>query len=269
MNNSLTDDTLKAVSMKPTILLVEDNKELIEVIAEDLGEQFAVLSVGNGKLALSVLETETVHLVISDVMMPVMDGLELCQSIKSRTELSHIPVILLTAKTSIAAKIEGLGHGADAYIEKPFEMEYLIAVADSLLQNRQKLKALFEQSPSHTVATNEQTSSDDPFLANLTQVILNHIDDMDLDVNKLAKLTDMSRTSLFRKIRTITNLTPNELINLTRLKKAAALLKEGKHRIYEIADLVGYNSQTNFGRNFHKQYGMTPTEYQKKYSMEK
>lgn len=249
--------------MKPRILLVEDNKELLEVIAEELHEQYDVLKAADGVQALKVLATEMIQLVVSDVMMPVMDGFDLCKEIKSNFEYSHIPVILLTAKNTLQSKIEGLSLGADAYIEKPFETEYLLAHIASLLNNRQKLRDYFVNTPIVHLKSVAHNKSDELFLEKLSQHIQANVDDHALDVEKLAKLMNMGRTSLFRKIKSVTDLTPNELINITRLKKAAELLAGGEYKIYEVSDMTGFGSQTNFGRIFLKQFGMTPTEYQK------
>lgn len=249
--------------MKPKILLVEDNKELLEVIADELLEKYDVLKATDGAQALKTLTAEPVELVISDVMMPVMDGFELCKEIKSNFEYSHIPVILLTAKNTMQSKIEGLSIGADAYIEKPFETEYLLAHIASLLNNRKKIREYFVNTPFVHLKSVAHNKPDELFLEKLNQHIRENIDDPALDVDKLAKLLNMGRTSLFRKIKSVTDLTPNELINITRLKKAAELLSTGDYKIYEVSDMVGFGSQTNFGRNFLKQFGMTPTEFQK------
>lgn len=250
--------------MKPTILLVEDNKELLEVIAEELRDNFEILKAENGREAINALENNTVHLVVSDVMMPVMDGFELCKLIKSDFDYSHIPVILLTARTNLQSKVEGLGLGADAYIDKPFEPEFLQAQIESLLANRRKIKDFFANSPTVHLQSVAHNNTDEVFLEKLDQAIHAHIEDHDLDVEKLARLMNLGRTSLFRKIKSLTDFTPNELINITRLKRAAELLSEDNYRIYEVADMVGYASQTNFGRNFLRQFGMTPKDFQKK-----
>lgn len=252
--------------MKPTILLVDDNEEMLEVLAYELGDRYEILTALNGQKALDLLAKEVVDIIVSDVMMPVMDGFELCKTIKSNFEYSHIPVILLTAKNTLQSRIEGLEKGADAYIEKPFDVEHLQVQIANLVANRQKLKEYFAQSPGVHVKSDASSRPEAAFLEKLNEVIQANLDDQDLDVDKLATLMIMSRTNLFRKIRSTTDLTPNELINITRLKKAAELLATGNYKIYEVSDMVGYGSQTNFGRNFSKQYGMTPTEYQKNYS---
>lgn len=245
----------------PTILLVDDNEEIIEFLAEVLGAQYAVLKAFDGGEALSILEKEAVHLVVSDVMMPGMDGFDLCRLIKTNFDFSHIPVILLTAKNTLQSKIEGLKLGADAYIEKPFSPEHLEVQIANLLSNRNKIREYFANSPLVHIKSMAYSTADEQFLESLNESIRNHLEDTELDVEKLARIMNMSRPTLYRKIKAISNLTPNELINITRLKKAAEMLAGGQHKVYEVADLVGYNSQNNFGRNFLKQFGITPTEY--------
>jgi two-component system, cell cycle response regulator len=249
--------------MKEVILLVDDNAELLEVIADELLEKYEVLPALSGLGALELLNENIIHLIITDVMMPGMDGFEFCRLIKSTIEYSHIPIILLTAKNTLQSKITGLELGADAYIEKPFEIEYLLAQVANLLSNRKKIKDHFAQSPVAHISSIAHTKSDEHFLNRLNEIINAHLADEELDVSKLAIWMNMSRTSLFRKIGSLSDLTPKEIINIARLKKAAALLMEGSFRVNEIADMVGYGSHTNFGRNFAKLFGMSPMEYQK------
>lgn len=255
--------------MKSTILVVEDNEDMQEVLADVLREQYQVQTALNGQQALQVLANEPIHLIISDVMMPVMDGFELCKIVKSNFEYSHVPFILLTAKNTIQSKIEGLELGADAYIEKPFYTEHLRVQIANLLVSRNKLKEYFAQSPLAQLKSIAHTRPDEAFLEKLNEAIQLNLDDRELNIDKLTRLLNMSRTNLFRKIKSLTDLTPNDLINLTRLKKAAALLSEGNYKIYEVAAMVGYGSQTNFGKNFSKQFGKTPTEYQKQMQADK
>jgi DNA-binding response OmpR family regulator len=247
--------------MKPAILIVEDNEEMLDFIAEDLSEKYNVLKALNGQEALNILKEEAIQLVISDVMMPVMDGFELCRAIKSNFEYSHIPVILLTAKNTLQSKIEGLELGADAYIEKPFSPEYLQVQTANLLANRDKIKDFFAKSPLIHIKSIAHSKSDELFLETLNEVIYNNLEEEELDVEKLAKMMNMSRPTLYRKIKSISNLSINELINLTRLKRAAELLAEDNYKMYEVAALVGFKSQTNFGRSFLKQFGMSPSTY--------
>ena len=248
--------------MKPLLLLVDDNEEILSFLGEELSEKYTILTAQNGRDALQLLTQEAVQLVVSDVMMPVMDGFELCRIIKSTFEHCHIPVILLTAKNTLQAKIAGLELGADAYIDKPFSTEFLLAQIASLLSNRSKLKDFFAHSPLVHIKTIAYSRADELFLEQLTGAIHENMEDPELDIDKLAKHMNMSRPTLYRKIKSISDLTPNELVNVIRLKKAAELLVEGSFKIYEVSDMVGYHSQTNFGRNFLKQFGMTPSEYQ-------
>ncbi len=248
--------------MKPTILVVDDNEEMLEFVADDLSEKYNVLKAGNGEEGLNLLKEEAIQLVISDVMMPVMDGFKLCETIKTSFDYSHIPVILLTAKNTLQSKIEGLELGADAYIEKPFSPEYLQVQVANLLANRDKIKDYFVKSPLVHIKSIAHSKSDETFLEKLNEVIYINLEDEQLDVEKLARFMNMSRPTLYRKIKSISNLAPNELINITRLKRAAELLAEGDLKIYEVAAVVGFSSQTNFGRSFLKQFGMSPSYYQ-------
>ena len=247
--------------MLPIILLVDDNEEILEFLERMLKSKYTIVIAKDGQDALAVLDKETVQLVISDVMMPIMDGFELCRSMKSNFEYSHIPVILLTAKNGIQAKVEGLELGADAYIEKPFSKEHLQAQIASLLNNRNIIREYFASSPLIHIKSMAHSKSDELFLETLHETINRNLEDTDLDVEKLAQIMNMSRITLYRKIKAISVLTPIEVINITRLKKAAELLIEGDYKIYEISDKVGFSSQSNFARNFLKHFNITPTQY--------
>jgi len=247
--------------MKPILLIVDDNEEILEFLENELSEKYSILKATDGRQALSLLLEESVQLVVSDVMMPVMDGFELCRRIKDNFEFSHIPVVLLTAKNTLQSRIEGLELGADAYIEKPFSPEHLQVQIANLLANRSKIKEYFASSPVVHIKSIAYSKADELFLEQLNDIIHQYMDDTSLDVDRLAHLVNMSRPTLYRKLKSLSDLTPNELINITRLKRAAELLLDGNYKIYQIADMVGYGSQTNFGRNFFKQFGMTPSDY--------
>jgi len=247
--------------MNPVILLVDDNEDILDFLSNDLCDKYQVFTAFNGKEALDILNKEIVHLIISDIMMPVMDGFRLCREIKTNVDHSHIPVILLTAKNTLQSKIEGLEYGADAYIEKPFSPEYLHVQIANLLINRNKIKEHFANSPLAHIKSMANSRADEEFLEQLNNIIYENIENSALDVEQLAKKMNMSRPTFYRKIKVVSDLTPNELINLARLKKAAELLAGGNYKIYEVAEKVGYNSQTNFGRSFLKQFGITPRDY--------
>ena len=255
--------------MLPLILLVDDEEEILDFLERILNSRYTICKAATGREALTILMNEAVQLVVSDVMMPEMDGFELCRQIKSNFEHSHIPVVLLTAKNTIQAKVEGLELGADAYIEKPFSKEHLLAQMASLLSNRNMVRDFFAQSPLVHIKSMAHSKADERFLEMLNETICRNMEDTDLDVEKLARILNMSRITLYRKIKAISNLTPIELINITRLKKAAALLAEGDNKIYEVAFMAGFSSQSNFARNFLKQFKMTPTEYMHRKQAEK
>jgi ligand-binding sensor domain-containing protein/signal transduction histidine kinase/DNA-binding response OmpR family regulator len=254
---------------KPTILVVDDNLEINDFLVKTLHIDFKVISLTNGKEALALIRERTIELILSDVMMPVMDGFELCKAIKTDLEICHIPVILLTAKSALQAKIEGLESGADVYIEKPFSPEHLLAQIKALLKNREMIKSHFANSPLTHIKNMAYAKADMVFLEKLNNIILTNIAEADLDVNKLAEAMNMSKPTLYRKIKAISNLSPNELITIARLKKAAELLSSDDYKIYEIATMVGFNSQTYFGHSFFKQFRMTPKEYAQTKRLEK
>ncbi|HVY74604.1 MAG TPA: response regulator, partial [Puia sp.] len=239
----------------------EDNKEIVRFLQKELQGSYNIFSAADGQEALDILPEQDVQLVITDIMMPVMDGLELCKKIKTDIRYSHIPVIMLTAKNSLTSKIQGLENGADAYIEKPFALEYLQAQISSLLSNRNNIKQYYAHSPLAHIKGIAPTKADTSFLETLQQIIEENITSMDLDVDTLSKMMNMSRGSFYRKIKALSDLTPNELIQLARLKKAAELLAQGKYRVSEVASMVGYSLNSNFSRDFHKQFGITPSGY--------
>lgn len=248
-------------SAKPLILLVEDNYDILTYLKNQLVANYLIFTATNGKEALDILETENIQLIISDIMMPVMDGIDLCKKLKNDLHYSHIPIILLTAKNSISSKIEGLEVGADAYIEKPFAYEHLLAQINNLMVNRNIIKEHFAHSPLAHIKGIAHSRADQEFITKLHDLIFENITQIDLDVDQLSKMMNMSRPTLYRKVKAIANLTPNELINLTRLKRAAEVLAEGDYKINEVANMVGYTLSTNFSRDFQKQFGVSPSVY--------
>jgi DNA-binding response OmpR family regulator len=246
---------------KPNLLLVEDNKEILNYIGQELKQKYNVLPALNGQEAIGILENENIHIVVSDIMMPVMDGIGLCKRIKSDFQHSHTPIILITAKNSLQSKIEGLEVGADAYIEKPFSLDHLQAQITNLLSNRNIIKEYFARSPLTHLKGIACSKADKEFLENLNDAIYEHITDSELDVDRLSSIMNMSKPTLYRKIKGLSDLTPNELINLSRLKKGAELLSNGKYKINEVAYMIGYSLPTNFSRDFQKQFGISPSNF--------
>ncbi|WP_447640371.1 MULTISPECIES: response regulator [Chitinophagaceae] len=249
---------------RDTILIIDDNEEILFVIADGFSEYYDTVCVTSAGEALRVLQDRYISLVICDVMMPVMDGMQFCDRLKSDIEFSHIPIILLTAKNTLQAKIEGLSIGADVYAEKPFSMEFLLAQVRSLLLNRNRVKTHFVQSPTAHLVNIANSDADKTFLETLEKHIVCNMVNSDLDVELLAKLMNMSKASLYRKINSISDLSPNEMINLSRLKRAVELFGQKERSLTEVAYEVGYNSVTQLGRNFQKHFHTTPKEFIKK-----
>lgn len=243
------------------ILVVEDDPEMQSFISSQLGNAYSVMNASNGKEALKILSENTISLVVSDVMMPEMNGFELCRTLKTNIEYSHIPIILLTAKATIQSKIEGIELGADDYIEKPFSTEYLLARIANLLSNQEKLRQAFTSSPFVNAQTIALTKADEAFLEKLTEVIKSNISEPEFNVDILAEKMNMSRSSLHRKIKGIAPITPNEFIQLERLKMAAQLIQSQEYKINEVCYIVGFNSSSYFAKCFQKQFGVLPKDF--------
>lgn len=244
-----------------TILVVEDDPEMLSFVSKQLQVLYTVITATNGKEALNMLENESVNLIVSDVMMPEMDGFELCKTLKGNLTYSHIPIILLTAKATLQSKIEGIELGADAYIEKPFSTEYLLVRIANLLTNQEKLRKAFTSSPFVEAKTIALSKADEKFLEKLTETIKRNISEPEFNVDSLANEMNMSRSSLHRKIKGLAQITPNEYIQLERLKTAAQLLQSGDYKINEICYIVGFNSSSYFAKCFQKQFGVLPKDF--------
>lgn len=247
--------------IKPTVLIVEDNSELLNFINNDLNVGYNTIMTTNGVQALKVVQETNVHLVITDISMPLMNGIDLCKTLKNTPETSHIPLIILTARSTIHSEIEGLESGADAYIGKPFSMEYLKAQIKNLLENRKHILEAYSSSPLSSFKTSPHSKTDQDFLERLDTIILEQMQDANLNVEVLASTMNMSRSTLYRKIKHLSQMSPNDLINNCRLKRATQLLKNTDKKIYQVAEEIGYSSPSSFSRNFHKKFNMTPTEY--------
>ena len=260
MTEIVVGETEKADD-RSTVLVVEDNPDMLAFVVRQLSKEYTVLTATNGAEALQVLDGNYVNLVVSDVVMPVMDGFELCKTVKSNLNYSHIPVILLTAKTNIQSKIEGMELGADAYLEKPFSVEYLQACASNLIQNREKLRKAFAQSPFVAANTMALTKADEDFIKRLNDVIHANFSNPEFSMDDMADGLNMSRSNFYRKIKGVLDLSPNEYLRLERLKRAAQLLKEGENRVNEICYMVGFNSPSYFAKCFQKQFGVLPKDF--------
>ncbi len=251
----------KEESSRTNLLIVDDNEEMLNFIATNFNKEYDVILAKDGKDALQQLRKHEVGMIVCDWMMPHMDGMELCRRMRSDKNYSHIPFILLTAKTDNFSKIEGMKGGADMYIEKPFSIEYLKACLHNIFDMRNLLKKKFSESPLEPPTTVASTSVDNEFMTQLTEIIESNFSNNELSVDFLAAKLGISRSSLYSKIKLMTNMTPNELIQLTRLKRAAVLLSEGQYRVSEIGYMVGFGSASYFSKCFKAQFGMKPGEF--------
>ena len=249
-----------------TILITEDDDEVRGFLERELSLHFKIRTVANGKDALRVLEEEEISLVVSDVMMPEMNGFELCRTIKSQLPFSHIPVILLTALTDERQRIFGITGGADDYIQKPFHTDYVKIKIIHLLQERQKLRErLLEKLRYNKLLLSEPEkveSIDDTFLRKFAEQIEAVYADPEYNVEKLSETLGLSRGHLHRKIKELTGTAPVEFLRTYRLNKATQLLRQNAYTVSEVAYRTGFSSPAYFSKCFKAVYGVTPTEYQ-------
>ena len=245
-----------------TILLVEDNMDMQKHITMILDPLYTLKTANNGQQGLQILKNNTVDIILSDVMMPIMNGYEFCSTVKSDISTCHIPIILLTALSTTENKIAGMRQGADAYIVKPFDDTLLITQITNLLQQRQKLREHF--APKHfTEQMVEMEGLDNYFLKKLNQIIENHIGDEELNIDRLTELVGLSRSQLHRKLKSLTNYSTSEYVRTFRLEKAIKLMQTGQYNIDEIAHVVGFNTHSYFSRCFKQHFNQSPKEYLK------
>jgi signal transduction histidine kinase/DNA-binding response OmpR family regulator/ligand-binding sensor domain-containing protein len=250
----------QADDSKPLILVVEDNAELRDFIAENLSVDYRILTAANGRVGWEVAQKEIPDLIVSDVMMPLMDGYELCENLKQDSRTNHVAVVLLTARASQEKKVEGLSLGADDYLTKPFYPDELQLRIRNLLVRQQKLRDYYFRQFGQPEVPLEAQPIADSFVQKLYEVLEQRLDDSSFGVEELALEVGMSRRTLHRKLTATTNLTANELIRNYRLKKAATFLKSGKNAS-ETAYLVGFESPAYFATSFKEFYQKTPSEY--------
>ena len=246
---------------KYKILLVEDDKDVRDYLKKSLEAEYIVIEAADGVRAYEKVVQDFPDLVLSDIMMPKRDGLELCTMIKNDIRIGHIPVILMTARSMVVHIKEGFQVGADDYIVKPFNMDVLQTRIRSLLASREQLKKLYGKRFSPDVMGIEVKSADERFSQKLFDVIEKNISNEKLDVELLCTEIGISRANLYRKLKSITELSPMELIRNKRLEMAAKLLKESEMNVSEIASHLGFNSHSYFSNSFKAFYGCTPTEF--------
>lgn len=250
-------------SSNQLILVVEDNEEIRDYIQECFADNFEVLAVENGKIGLQMAQSRIPDIIISDIMMPVMDGMEMCKQIKEDVKTSHIPVILLTAKDTIQNKTEGYNTGADSYITKPFSAKLLQSRVNNLLEGRKKMTALFSPSNIQKQALLKESLSqlDNEFIEKVIGIIEQNLESEQINIAQIADRMFMSHSTLYRKIKALTGLTINEFVRKIRMSTAEKLLLTGKYTVNEIIYMVGINSTNYFRECFKEEFGTTPKEY--------
>jgi len=248
-------------AQQETVLIVEDNAELRDYMASLLEGQYTIFKAPDGAEALACARKVLPSLIISDLMMPRMDGIELTAKIKSDERTSHIPVILLTAKSGQESRIDGLKTGADDYLTKPFSVEELRVRVANLIELRKKLAERYRERIRVHVTPSEEMSLDDKFLVKARELVEANMEDVLFSVEKMADEMNLSRTQLLRKLKALTGLAPNDFIRDLRLQKAAEMIRQKADTITQIGYAVGFNDQSYFSKSFKKEFGETPTEY--------
>ena len=256
-----------AAEKSHTLLLVEDNEDLLGLMVKLLGGDYTIHTATNGKEALEVVELEDIDLIVSDVMMPVMDGIEFCRNIKGNFDTSHIPLILLTAKKQEEDRVEAYESGADAFITKPFNLSVLHARIGNLLKSRERVMKDFKKQLVFEAKELNYTSMDEDFLQRAIDCVNRHLDDPNFDQTQFLEEMNTTKSTFFRKLKSLTGLTYVSFIRNIRMKAACRIMEEKKHvRISELAYAVGYNDPRYFSSIFKKEIGMQPSEYMERFT---
>ncbi len=246
------------------ILLIDDNTDLLELMQKILSRTYTVLTASNGLDGLEMIKNSDIDIIISDVMMPGIDGLELCRTLKQNIETSHISIILLTAKSSIDDRVECYKSGADAYISKPFEMAILNARITNFISNKKSKQAEFKSNLEINISSLENQKLDDQFIKYAIEIIEKNLAESDFDIDMFAQELNLSRSSLYRKIKTLTGLAPIDFIRNIKLKHASFMLKNNTTSIAEVAYAIGFSDPKYFSSCFKAEFNITPSEFQKK-----
>lgn len=268
-NHYFSDQTIVTTASNKhpySVLVVDDNANITSLLDDLLSDKYVIHKALNGKKALAILEEERIDLVVSDVLMPDIDGLTLCKTIKENIQTSHIPVILLTAKAEIENRIEGLQVGADSYIPKPFHPDHLYIRIEKLIERMELIRKKFQNFAG--VELNQLSTGiserDDHFFSKITKCIQNHLSETEFNADTIADEVGMSKSSLYKKVKTITGLTPHGLIKQYRLKKAADLLKNSTMSVSEVIYETGFNSRSYFYKSFNEVYHCHPKDFEAK-----
>lgn len=258
------ENTESIRQQKQTLLVVDDDTEVAHYLKALLSPVYKVVCRFDADSAFKAMGEEAPDLVLSDVVMPGRNGYDLCRQIKEDLQLCHIPVILVTAKATVENQVEGLNTGADAYVTKPFEPNYLLALIKSQLKNREKVRSLLSRSTqTDEIEENVLSPQDNTFMTELYHLMENELSNPELDVARMTELLKISRTKFYYKVKGLTGENPSVFFKTYKLNRAAELIKEGKYTISEIADMTGFSTLSHFSTSFKKQFGATPSEYSK------
>ncbi|GAA4395913.1 two-component regulator propeller domain-containing protein [Nibrella viscosa] len=260
-NTNGLPNPLRGLKGRYSVLLVEDNPALRSFLQESLADSFQITECANGVEGWQAASSQIPDLIISDVMMPEMDGFTLCEKIKTDERTSHIPVILLTAKNETHSQINGLTHGADCYLTKPFSLYVLRLHVRNLLAAREKMRLRFSRLVTIEPRPVEANSVDEQFLNKIMLIVEKHMDNPNFDVDTLADDIGISRSVLYKKLKALTNMSVNDFVKAMRLKKASQLLQQKNLTIYEVAYAVGFTDRKYFSKEFKKEFGKSPTDF--------
>ncbi|HNH22558.1 MAG TPA: response regulator, partial [Ferruginibacter sp.] len=246
-----------------SLLIVDDHDQILVLLQSILADKYKIFTARNGEEALTLLEDEKIDLVISDILMPGMDGLTLCRRIKDNIQTSHVPVILLTAKAEIEDRIEGLQMGADSYIPKPFHPDHLFIRIEKLIKNREQIRKRFENFAEVELGQMSTgiSEKDDEFFVRITQCIERHLSESEFSADTIADEVGMSKASLYKKVKATVGLTPHGLIKQYRLRKAADLLKNSNMSVSEVIYETGFNSRSYFYKSFNEMFHCHPKDF--------
>ena len=247
-----------------TILIVEDNNEIRRYLSNGLADLFNTLEAGNGEEALEKLKDNEVDVIVTDVMMPVMDGIKLCKNVKQNIRTCHIPVIILSAKTDIKDQMEGLQMGADDYIPKPFSLAILTTKIQNMMRTRRRMLDKYAKSLEVEPEKITFNAMDEALLKRAMAIVEKNMDNIEFSTDEFAREMNMSRSNLHLKLKAITGESTIDFIRKIRFNEAAKLLKDGRYTVAEVSTMVGFNTPSYFATSFKKYFGCLPTEYIKK-----
>ncbi len=257
-----------AETQRPVLLLVEDDRDMLRYTSRKLKTRYEILTASDGRAGLDIVAKKHVDIIVTDISMPGMNGFEMCETLKRNFATSHIPIIILSALSSLQTKIDSMDCGADIYIEKPFSLEYLVSCIESLLYKRNRPRGNSDLRLKQMPQSSNLSKFDEEFLVKMEETVIGNISDPNYGIDQLSESLCLSKSTLNRKVRGLLNTTPNEYIKNMRLIVAAEMIREGSHRINEICYMVGFGSPSYFIKCFKSYFDKSPTEYKDNFGSE-